>query len=333
MPGPVPGNTFDIYENIFNKKLKQLLNKTQIQESANISFESCNLKSDCQKLFFGAKGFTLTMDYLYPRPFPKLGALISIFEDKIFPNHKLNLRPAQEQLYNLLSYMLTDYYHQQVELTPLTDLASWGSYQSIGGYSKPNYTLHYSGCKIQEFKELYAQLMSFVDFKGETLPCSDKQSPCCNHSQTLIKDNFEFFLQYMKHSYLSSNHFNNKKETFFSDLVKNLTIWKQLPLSSTSPEHRLDSKANEMILFCNFIPDLSEAKNLKLDCDRFKPVSTCPGLCFSYNSLHPSKIFRPSPFFDMWNKVFQIDPEVLLDYSPGYGPSKGKQTRCNKNMC
>jgi hypothetical protein len=267
------------------------------------------------------------MDYLYPRPFPKLGALVSLFEDKIFPNEKSKLRPTQAVLYQLFSDMLTDYYDQRVEQTPITDLAAWGSFQNIGGYSKPNFTLHYSGCKIPEYNELFRQLLNFVEFKGENLPCSDMQSHCCNHSQTLVKDHFEFFLQYMKHSYLTSNHWNNTEESFFDKFVKNLTIWDQLTPASSSPEHRLDSKANEMILFCDFVADFFEAKINKMDCRKFQPVLTGAGLCFSYNSLHPSNIFKPSPFFDIWNKVFEIDAEISLDHPSGYGPSKGKQAQ------
>ena len=143
--GVMPGTFHDVFKGFFNPKLQQLLTSKELNITNNSTLSNCSQNLECHQLIFSGKRFINLIDHLFPRPFLKLGSFISLFESKLFPNEKINMRSAQQQLYELLSDVLSDYYHYKIQLTPLTDLASWGSFRNIGAYNRPNYTLDCSG--------------------------------------------------------------------------------------------------------------------------------------------------------------------------------------------
>ena len=140
-------------------------------------------------------------------------------------------------------------------MTPITDLASWGSFRDLGAYNKPNYTLYYLHCSLNEYNEYYKQFIRFINGLSKEISCFNISSPCCNYSKILVQDNLDFFLDYMKNSYLMSNHFS-ENNSFSDKYVKHSTIWQKYNLTYSNSKHPTDDPSIEMVLFCDFVSDL-----------------------------------------------------------------------------
>ncbi len=183
----------------------------------------------------------------------------------------MNSRTVQRELYRMLSDIASDYYptrmkiseptssndipQPQVKYTPITEVASWGSFRDLGAYNRPNYTLYYLNCSLNEYNEYYRQFVRFKNGYSDKISCFNVSSTCCNYSKTLVQDNLEFFLDYMKNSYLMSNHFSSNN-SFSDKYVKNSTLWQKYNFTYSNSKHLTDVTSNEMILFCDFVSDL-----------------------------------------------------------------------------
>ena len=157
----------------------------------------------------------------------------------------------------MLSDILTDFYPSKVKFTPITDLAFWGSFQDRG--NKHDYTLHHLNCTTKKYQEYYEQFKDYIN--GQRNPndvsCLNFSSSCCNNNKKLVQENLEFFLEFMKNSYLMSNHFTEETPPTFSKLsIENLTIWKKYNFTYSNSKHNTDNPSNEMTIFCDFVSDL-----------------------------------------------------------------------------
>jgi hypothetical protein len=91
--GILPGRFKDMFKGFFNPKVKQLLTEKELKNIDRLSLKNCSEEdSDCNRFLLNARTFIVMMEFLFPRPFPRLGSLISLFEYKIFPNEKYKFR-------------------------------------------------------------------------------------------------------------------------------------------------------------------------------------------------------------------------------------------------
>lgn len=310
----MPGMFDDMFAGLFNPEFRKLLTRDDLKKAENVSEDECLKEPKCRRFLYQAKSFIYKIYFLFPRPFFRLGTLISLFEYKIFPNDKTNMRPIQRRLYSLWSDILSEYYGRKVANVPLTDLASWGTLYYLGSLKRPNYTLANAGCTIKEYVDLYFQLFNYTDGLTEDLPCPVGSGPCCNLSSALVKDNFEFFLDYMR---LSSS---KRDKGFYAKYVKNLSVLKQLNLSLVD---RVDDLSPDMLVHCEFIAELINVDRNKLGCKKFHQVPTPYGLCHSYNILSPSQVFKESEYSKHLDNVFKWKAVDELEHPNGHGSSNG----------
>ncbi len=157
-----------------------------------------------------------------------------------------------------MSDILTDLYPSQVKFTPIRDLSVWGFLRDLDSSNKPDYTLRHLECSVKDYNTFYDQMRIYILNHGVgKIPCVNGSNACCNNSKVLVRDNFEFSLEYMKNSYLMSNQFSEENPNyFFNKFVKNLSIWKKYNLTYSDSKHDTDKSSIEMILFCKFVSDL-----------------------------------------------------------------------------
>ena len=244
----MPGRFQDMFKGFFNPKLELLLSKDDLTKVEAISWKNCSKVSDCSPYILAGKIFIIKTCFIFPRPFLNLGSLISVFEFKIFPQERVAMKPIQEALYSLMSNILTELYKNTVFETPMTDLASWASFEGLGGFNRPNYTLEIANCS-QEYMDLYRQLLCYINGEGNEMPCSNDPRPCCSLGQAMLRDNFEFFLNYVKFSYLKEG------EGFYEKYVKNLNVWR---LYNMTVNESISDPTVDMIAHCEHSQDISE---------------------------------------------------------------------------
>ena len=312
--GMMPGKFDDMFGSFFNPEIRKLLSREDLNRAENVTDADCHRNRDCPRFLFLAKSFIYKIYFLFPRPFFRLGTLISVFEYKIFPNDKFTMRPVQSQLYRLLAELLSEYYDQKVANVPLTDLASWATMYYLGALKRPNYTLAYADCDVKDYVKLYLQLIDYTKGKTGQMPCPNGSGPCCNQSQALVRDNFDFFLNYIR---LSSS---TKDKDFYEKYVKNLTAWKKFNLSL---EENVDDLTPAMLVHCEFVSELVNIDRTKLGCKKFRQVPTPYGLCHSYNTLAPGQLFKPSGHSQHLDNAFKWKPVEELERPSGHGSSNG----------
>jgi len=133
-----------------------------------------------------------------------------------------------------------------------------------------------------------------------------------------ISDHFDTFLDIMKHSVMLSEKATNEEPAFISKYVNSSKIWKKYNLTFAVAEQTNLG----IFLYCDIISSLQEAKNSRMGCNKFVPVSTGNGLCYSFNSLPSTQIYQQSEFLDVWNSVFQVAKDVNISYPTAWGPSR-----------
>ena len=82
--GILPGKFNDMFKGLFNPKVKQLLTPKDMESLKQFSLDKCAREEKCKPILLNASSFLARMEFLFQRPFPRLGTLHSLFEDKIF---------------------------------------------------------------------------------------------------------------------------------------------------------------------------------------------------------------------------------------------------------
>ena len=160
----------------------------------------------------------------------------------------------------------------------------------------------------------------------ETLK-SINESGCYSFADVIAKDP-ETFMRVMRESYLNGK--NNKKQEFedtskVNDFYQtyisplNLTYYKASYASKPGMFRVLDV----MFLNCDFASGTDFSRTRILECLMFEPMLTSHGICHSFNGLSVEEVYQPSPYLDMFQKVYQTKKNHDLRHSIGFGKSAG----------
>jgi len=261
--------------------------------------------------------FIKTIDLVYMRPFPPLGTLVSILANEIFQQGSIDrLAPIQQILIQLTKDV---FFGHEIALPELISSASNNNL----GQAIPWLEMKKSGC---EEKDLTPLLNSYTkDLKPTINSCLNNSSPCCHMFDYIsINEHLETFINILKNSIMYneislSSHVQTMENNYFvANFVNKSKIWMKHNLTYTAAEQT----SLGIFLFCDLISSLKEASSETLGCEKFKPVLTSNGLCYSFNSLPFNQIFKDSRYQTNWESAFKPTPQSNLLYPAKWGTPK-----------
>jgi hypothetical protein len=201
------------------------------------------------------------------------------------------------------------------------------SSDSIWDLTIPLFSQYMMGCKLNVYTNLLMNLTEFgtnLCLKKKILEESsdNKTLLCCfNMAQTLVQENYETFIEIIKHSQAGNTTPTIQERSEFQQKYVNSSRFMR-QLNTISPY------LQDQIVIIPFCETVSRIKlhgissKFPLVCSSFYPVVTSKGLCYSFNSLAMNKIFKPLviPWASILNAKNQTSEMV---HPLGIGPNNG----------
>lgn len=113
--GPVPGLYYDSFQAFLNLRMAKILEDENIPIfDLAFSMRNCSLDIKCRDYLSLALNFIIRVDWIFQRPFPKLGTWISLFAKKVFSGSgfEATLTKLEVQVHSFLAKLLSEYYQQ-----------------------------------------------------------------------------------------------------------------------------------------------------------------------------------------------------------------------------
>ncbi len=195
-------------------------------------------------------------------------------------------------------------------------------------FAEKSFALNYGfECNATKSDNLVDNLISnlIVEYftKTSNLSVTDRE-PCNNTIDKLLKTSYETFIDVVKHSQFGNTFLTNESRSDFDFKYANKTSILPIQSKTEAPQFLTDQ--------LGFLPFCETASKLSLSalsaaqpskCTNFEPLVTAKGLCYTFNSLGMSEIFKPTTNLNVWNSVLNLKQTSALENPTGYGPSNG----------
>jgi hypothetical protein len=294
--GPIPGKFENMFKGFYNPSLAKVVNDSPRRQSGEVKPKLNQSTVDLLTAEFLKKN-----DFVYSRPFPGLGSLISGLMLK-----NLIYFTDFTTLHYFFDHFLSMFYGtEMMQNVSLIDITSLGYFDHIlhpTGYKSLN-----MGCTDENFRKLKKQYSSI----HQHMPCEN--SPCClPKTRNLINGHFKKFLSLMAYEQIISNRGGSIHQ--FAELKPILrALFEKYGLSMTEKQNTdIDREQTGFISHCGF-GTVDYAMDIIQDlwCEDTLPVTTANGICYSYNALPAASLYKNSEHLTYLENVLMAKEKVL----------------------
>ena len=143
---------------------------------------------------------------------------------------------------------------------------------------------------------------------------------CLSIAEDLLTNSYSTFLDLITYSDVRNIVMDEaRRHIFEAKYVNSSAFAKKLKLNA--PLYLNDSIGS--VPYCSIAPAFALTSNLLIQCDQMQPLLTPKGLCFSFNSLAMTELFKASTIVERWSTVLDFQQKSVLKNPSGFGQSHG----------
>jgi hypothetical protein len=285
-------NTKSIFGTFFNSRLKKYLKERNMQYQIRGQSRDCLNTSVCQVYLKKAIAFVRAMNTLFS-----------------FRNYNDN-----EYLKERPDFYLGQFFRM------FTDKIFHSNFASENGFD----------CEVRKFNETKHTLINnmMIEYFTTNTNYVDsflylKKEACTNSTQKLLEYDYETFLDIVKYSQIGNTTPNSDAHSDFIKKYVNSSIFQ----SNTNYEKPIFLTGQIGIMpFCETVTKQNLSSFSLQDpskCTHFDPILTAKGLCYTFNSMSMTEIFKPMQYINLFTSIFNLSQNMVLSNPSGYGPSHG----------